>query len=146
MRLPRNVKVFRGQLDAAPFAGMLFLLLLFLVLQSKLVFTPVIPLQLPEVPMNLTGTPEATVIVAVDRTGQIYYDNQPVASLTELSAKLRAAVRKSAEPLSLELQVDDSATLKTTAPLLSLAAESGMRQAWLVARPKPEPLAKARKR
>ena len=58
MRLPRNVKVFRGQLDAAPFAGMLFLVLMFLVLQSKLVFTPVIPLRLPEVPINLSGTPD----------------------------------------------------------------------------------------
>jgi biopolymer transport protein ExbD len=143
MRLPRNAKVFRGQLDAAPFAGLTFLLLLFILLQSKLVFTPVIPIDLPQVPGDLPGTASPTVVLAVDRSGQIYYESQAVTSLADLRARLRTAVHDSPEPLSLELQIDESATLKTTAPLLSLASELGVRHAWLVTRPKPQPIAKA---
>jgi len=142
MRLPRNAKVFRGQLDAAPFAAVTFLLLIFLVLQSKLVFTPVIPIELPEVPLDLPGTAQPTAVVAIDRSGQIYYDNQPVTDLKELRTRLRAVVKQSSEPVGLEIQADRTATLETTAPLLSLASEVGMRQAWLVTRPKPEPITK----
>ena len=40
MKFPRNARVFRGQLDAAPFASVLFLLVLFLLVQSSLVFVP----------------------------------------------------------------------------------------------------------
>ena len=67
MKLPRNVKIFRGQLDAAPFASVAFLLLIFLVLQSKLVFTPGLLLRIdaPEVPLDLPGTANPTVVVAV---------------------------------------------------------------------------------
>ena len=143
MRLPRNAKVFRGQLDAAPFAAVTFLLLLFIVLQSKLVFTPVIPIELPEVPLDLPGTAQPTVVVAIDRSGQMYYDNQPVINLKELRSQLKAVVEKSAEPVGLEVQADRSATWETTAPLLSVASEAGMRQAWLVTRPKIEPIIKA---
>src|SRR5262249_47745158 len=120
MRLPRNVKVFRGQLDAAPFAGVSFLIVLFVVLQSKLVFTPVIPVVLPQVPTDLPGTAQPTVVLAVDRSGQVYYEDQPVVSLAELRARLRAIVQQSREPVSLEIHADKSATLETTAPLFTV--------------------------
>jgi hypothetical protein len=38
MKFPRNARIFRGQLDAAPFAAVLFLLVIFLMLGS-LVYT-----------------------------------------------------------------------------------------------------------
>ncbi len=43
MRFPHNTKIFRGQLDAAPFVGVFFLLVIFLLFNSGLVFTPGIP-------------------------------------------------------------------------------------------------------
>src|ERR1051325_8074927 len=120
MRLPRNAKVFRGQLDAAPFAGVTFLLLIFLVLQSKLVFTPSLRVDLPEVPVDLPGTSNPTLVVAIDQTGQIYYESQAVTNLNDLRVRLRAACEPSREPLTLDWQADQSATFKTTFPVLSL--------------------------
>lgn len=140
MRLPRNAKIFRGQLDAAPFAGVMFLLLLFIVLQSKLVFTPGIRIDLPEVDAELPGIPGPSVVVAVDRSGQVYYESQAVASLADLRDRLRAAVRQSKSPLTLEVMVDKSATLEHWAPVLSLAGEAGMERALLVTRPRTEPI------
>src|SRR5579862_7365575 len=103
MKLPRNAKVFRGQLDAAPFASVAFLLLIFLVLESKLVFTPGVrvDIDLPEVAAVLPGTAQRTVVVAIDRTGLIYYEGQQI-SLLALKNRLRDQIQKSREPLALD--------------------------------------------
>jgi len=45
MRYPRNAKIFRGQLDVAPFIGVFFLLLLFVVMAS-LLYMPGLPVYL----------------------------------------------------------------------------------------------------
>jgi biopolymer transport protein ExbD len=146
MRLPRNVKVFRGQLDAAPFAGVTFLILLFLALQSKLVFTPGIRIDLPEVAGDVPGTADPTAVVAIDRSGQLYYESQAVVSLADLRARLSALVQNSSRPVTLEVQADKSATWETTAPVLGLAAELGMPQAFLVTRPRAEPIVQSRRK
>ena len=140
MRLPRNSKIFRGQLDVAPFAGVSFLLLLFLVLESKLVFTPGIRIDLPEATRDLPGTPEATVVVAVDGSGQIYYESQAVASLAALRERLSAAVAHAKKPPTLEVRADKATTSETITQLLSLAGEVGMRGALWVARPPVKPV------
>jgi biopolymer transport protein ExbD len=147
MKLPRNVKIFRGQLDAAPFASVAFLLLIFFVLQSKLVFTPglLLRIDVPEVPVDLPGTVHPTVVVAVDRTGQIYCDSQAT-TLTNLRTHLKAVVQQSREPVTLEVQADKSATWETTAPLLSLAKEAGMKEALIVTRRGLEPIVKPRRK
>ncbi|MFO1499545.1 MAG: hypothetical protein U1G07_14330 [Verrucomicrobiota bacterium] len=56
MRLPRNLKIFRGQLDVAPFAGVTFLLPLYRP-AIQLVFTPGIVLDLPRVTLICLGPP-----------------------------------------------------------------------------------------
>jgi len=144
MRLPRNAKIFRGQLDAAPFAGVSFLLLMFVVLQSRLVFTPSLRVDLPEVPLDLPGTAQPVIVVAVDRLGQMYYESQAVTNLTDLRNRLRTAVEQAKEAPALEVQADKSASLETTLPVLSLAAEVGIQEARLAVRPRLEPVAKPR--
>ena len=143
MKLPRNAKIFRGQLDAAPFACVVFLLLIFLILQSKLVFTPgiLMDLNLPEVPVDLPGTANPTVVVAIDRAGQLYCDSQST-TLTKLRAQLKAVVEQAKTPVTLEVQADKAATWGTTAPLLSLAWEVGLRDAWIVTRTANQPVFK----
>ncbi len=81
VKLPRNARIFRGRLDAAPFATVLFLLLLFMMLLS-LVYTPGIrvPLDLPTA-ADLPGTDKLTLAVAIDANGQIYFENQPIEEL-----------------------------------------------------------------
>jgi biopolymer transport protein ExbD len=143
MKLPRNAKVFRGQLDAAPFASVAFLLLIFLVLQSKLVFSPGVrvDIDLPQVTTDLPGTSYPTVVVAIDRTGLIYYDGQRT-TLADLRVRLRAAVQNSKEPVTLEVRADKAVTLESTLPLLSLAHAVGMREALFATRTRTEPVFK----
>ena len=77
MKFPRNAKIFRGQLDAAPFAGVFFLLVIFLALSSNIIYTPGIRVNLPQ-GGDLPGTDKPTIAVAVDANGQYYLNKKPI--------------------------------------------------------------------
>ena len=132
MKLPRNAKIFSGQLDAAPFAAIFFLLVLF-VLLGLLVYTPGVKINLP-VATDLPGTDQAVVAVAVDQAGKFYFDNQ-LLSEALLKTRLAAAVKKSAEPLTLLVQADKPVSYETIIHLSLLARDAGMKEAVLATLP-----------
>src|SRR6058998_3877251 len=99
MKFPRTARIFRGQLDASPFVGVLFLVAIFLLLNSSLVFMPGVAIKLPEA-SDFPGVTNVTVSVAVDRNGQLYYENQLI-NPDLLRIKLRGVVRKIKEPVTL---------------------------------------------
>jgi len=133
MKFTRNAKIFRGQLDAAPFAGVFFLFVIFLVLAS-LVYTPGVRIQLPEA-TDLVGTDHPTLAVAVDASGQFYFENQLIQE-PQLKARLKAAVTNSSEPLTLVVQADEAAKSERQMRLLLLAREAGIQEALLATRPR----------
>lgn len=137
MRLPRNARIFRGQLDASPFVGVLFLVAIFLLLNSSLVFLPGVPIRLPEA-SDLPGVTNPTVTVAVDRNGQLYYENQVITE-DSLKVRLREAVRRIREPVTLVLLADKDVSNDTTIRLSKLAREAGLKETWLATRPTSAP-------
>jgi len=69
MRFPRNAKIFRGQIDAAPFAGLFFMLLLMLLLYGNSIFIPGIRVQLRD-----QTTPELEErTLTVEASGRVTY-------------------------------------------------------------------------
>jgi biopolymer transport protein ExbD len=100
MKFTRTARISRGQLDAAPFAAVFFLVVIFMMLGS-LVYTPGarLQLQLPRAD-GLPGTDKPTVSVAVDADGRLYYENQWITE-AKLRVRLSEAVNKSPEPLTL---------------------------------------------
>jgi biopolymer transport protein ExbD len=137
MRFPRNRQIFRGQLDVAAFAGVVFILLVFVLLHSQLVFTPGVPIRLPEVE-ELPGVIGDTVVVAVDASGQYYFDNQ----LTHerlLKQRLIEKVNASREPVTLVVQADKAVTWDELAKLALLARKAGVKDAVLATRPPTSP-------
>jgi len=133
MKFPRHNKIFRGQLDAGPYAAVFFLLVIFLLLSSSLVFTPGVPIDLP-VAANLAGTANATVVVAVDENGRFYFQNQ-ISDEARLREKLKAAVANTSEPLTLIVQADEGVKYTTVVRLALLAQEVGIKEALLATRP-----------
>jgi biopolymer transport protein ExbD len=124
MKFPRNARIFRGQLDAAPFASVFFLLIIF-VLLGTLLYAPGIQVKLPAAgDLPLPGTSGATISVAVT-TNAIYFDNQLV-SENEFSNRLTAAKQKISEPLTLVVQADKEVTLEKLIHLRVLANEAGV--------------------
>ena len=133
MKFPRNARIFRGQLDAAPFAAVLFLLVIFLMIGS-LVYTPGVPLELP-VANDLPGTDKPTIAVAIDGNGRLFFENQGIEE-NQLRGRLRQAAKESKE-LTLLVQADKSVTYDMLIRLSLLARDAGISQAWLATLPRP---------
>jgi len=142
MRFPHNTKIFRGQLDAAPFIGVFFLLVIFLLFNSGLVFTPGVPIQLPEAD-GLPATDNATAVVAVDADGNFYFENQ-LCNEARLKERLGTVVSQSREPITLIVQADKNARSEVVVRLGVLARALGVRDMLQAVRPPvvPLPLAK----
>ena len=129
MRFPRRVQIFKGQMDAAPFASVFFLLVIFLLLNSSLVFPPGLKLRLPEAE-ELPGTSGPPFIVAVDASGLYFYQNQ-VISEEQLKTRLVSAVKQSREPLTLVVLADKSVSYETIIRINRLARSAGIHDAVL---------------
>ena len=136
MKFPRNARIFRSQLDVAPFAAVFFLLVIFMMLGS-LVYTPGarLELQLPRAE-GLPGTDKPTVSVAIDADGRLYYENQWIEE-DDLQCRLREAVKKSPEPLTLVVQADKAVSYETLLRLALLARDAGISEALLATLPRP---------
>lgn len=134
MKFPRNARIFRGQLDAAPFAAVFFLLVLFLMLGS-LVYTPGVHLELPAAE-NLPGTDKPTVAVAIDASGRWYYQNE-VIDETRLRQRLTEVVKGAPEPPVLVVQADKSVTADMLVRLSLLARGVGITNGLLATLPRP---------
>ena len=133
MKFPRNSKFLHGQLDAAPFACVLFLLVIFVALSRNWVYTPGVAIRLPEA-VDLAGTPNAIVAVAIDAGGQLYYEGQ-VTTEDRLRQTLKEAVQRSREPLTLVMQADKDVRYETLVRLGLLAREAQIKDALLATRP-----------
>ncbi len=129
MKFPRNARIFRGQLDMGPFAGVFFLLVLFLLLAS-LVSTPGVQINLPVVSSTeLSGATGPTVKVQLGKDGQIYFEDQLVKP-DELKRRLRDAAQSAQasqaglttpQALTLVLSSDKDATVEMQTAILTLA-------------------------
>ncbi|MCU0786674.1 MAG: biopolymer transporter ExbD [Verrucomicrobia bacterium] len=132
MRYHRNIKMLRGQLDAAPFVMVFFLVLIF-VLLGNLVYTPGVQVRLP-VTDNLPGLDNPSVSVAVDPQGRFYFENQLMSEL-ELRQRLEA-LAGSTPGLILIVHADRDVSYDTLVQLTQLARKSGIEEALLATMPR----------
>jgi biopolymer transport protein ExbD len=123
-------------MDAAPFAAVFFLLLIFMMLAS-LTYTPGarLELQLPQ-GKGLPGTDKPTVLVAIDADGRLYYENQWIEEKA-LRGRLQEVTRKSSEPLTLVVKADGRVTHERVMHLTLLARDAGIPEALLATLPGP---------
>ena len=127
MKFPRNARIFRDQLDAAPFATVMFLLVIFLMLGS-LVYTPGTHIQLPFAE-GLVGTEKRPVEVALDANGRFYFQNQSIEE-NDLKTRLHQMVLDySPEPLALVVQADKAVTYEMFTRLAVLGQQAGISEA-----------------
>ena len=133
MKFPRNARLLRSSFDMAPFAAVLFLLVIFLMLGAFLP-TSGLPLRLP-VANDLPGTDQPTVAVAVDAKGRFYFANQIVAE-DKLKSALKTAVQKSHAPLTLVIRADQAVTYDQLVHLALLARDAGIQNALLATLPR----------
>ena len=135
MKFPRNTRLLRSPFDVAPFAAVLFLLVIFLMLGALL---PVQGLHVelqPPTASDLPGTDKPSVAVAIDSSGRFYFANKIIAE-NELSDDLAAAEKNSREPLTLVIHADKSVTYEQLVRLTMVAREAGIRDVLLATLPR----------
>ncbi len=135
MRLPRNVRIFRGQLDAAPFLSVFFLLIILVVFHTSLVFYPGVEITLPT-GHAVTGVSGPVAVVAVDDSGQFYFRNQTVSD-ARLKALLEEDVERIGPDLTLVIRADQSTKNDRITQLAQLASDAGVKKALLSSSEKP---------
>jgi biopolymer transport protein ExbD len=133
MRFPRNKQIFRGQPDLGAYVGVFFLLLIFVLLNSVIVFTPGVPIHLPDAD-ELPGVAGDTLVVAVDASGTFYFDNQ-VTSERQLKQQLLEQTSASRHPLTLLVQADKAVTIETLFRLAMIARRAGIKDVVPATRP-----------
>jgi biopolymer transport protein ExbD len=133
MKFPRNSRLLRSSFDMAPFAAVLFLLVIFLMLGAFLP-TSGLPLRLP-VANDLPGTDQPMIAVAVDAKGQFYFANQIVAE-DKLKFVLKTAAQKSHAPLMLVIHADKTVTYDQLIHLALLARDAGIQNTLLATLPR----------
>ena len=134
MKFPRNARIFRGQLDAAPFASVFFLLVIFVLLGSML-YAPGIRVNLPSAgDLPLTGAEGPTLSVAVT-TNALYFDNQLI-SENEFSNRLYSATRNLGKPMTLIVQADKEVTEEKLLHLRILSYQAGVQDMLLATLPR----------
>lgn len=141
MRFPRNARIFRGQLDAAPFAGVFFLFVILLLLNTTLIHTPGVRLELPMAARPPAGARHPSVVVALDSAHRLYFRNQIVTE-AELLERLRGevlAATQAGQELTLVALVDQSVPSRAVVRLVEIAGTAGIRDILQATRPYHEP-------
>jgi biopolymer transport protein ExbD len=135
MKFPRNAKILRSPFEVAPFAAVLFLLVIFLML-GALLPTQGIKFQLqPPAANDLPGIDKPTVAMAVDSGGRLYFVNKIVTE-AGLKSQLAEAVKNSRAPLTLVIHADKTVTEGQLIHLALLARAAGIHDALLATLPR----------
>jgi biopolymer transport protein ExbD len=136
MKFPRNAKILRSPFEVAPFAAVLFLLVIFLMLGALLPTQGIrFRLQPPAVDV-LPGTDQPTVAMAVDSGGRFYFANQIVTNEMQLNSSLSNAVKIFRAPLTLVIHADKTVTEDQLIHLALLARNAGITNALLATLPR----------
>lgn len=133
MKFARNARISKGSLEAAPWASVMFLLVMFVML-GGLVYTPGVRLQLPAA-QDLPGTDKPTITVAVDAAGRLYYQNQPVKDELVLVEQLRDFARTAPDKPTLVVQADKNVSYGNLVRVTQLARLAGFEEALLATLP-----------
>jgi len=133
MKLPRNAKVFRGQLDVAPFMGVFLLLLIFVMLQQQIAHVPGLRVELPTAD-DLSGIQGPVLAVVMDSGGRLFFDNQEV-SPTELRKQLTLAAGRLEGPMTLIVRADQRVSVGAWTDLNIMARSAGIREVLLAVNP-----------
>lgn len=137
MKFQRQVKIFRGQLDVAPFAAIFFLMLCFFMMGS-LLYTPGVTMQVsPPVADGFAGTDSPTISLAITANGQFIFDNQVVEErdLQTALQKRIARTPKSSKDLTLVLIPDKSVSYEVLTKVRSMARDAGISEVLEAVRP-----------
>jgi biopolymer transport protein ExbD len=132
MKFARNARITKGSLEAAPWAAVMFLLIIFIML-GGLLYTPGVRVQLP-VAEELPGIEGPSIRIAMDSAGRLYYRSQLISD-ENLVRTLSEFARVAPEKPTLVVEADRQATYDQLIRLTQLARKAGIEDALLATLP-----------
>jgi biopolymer transport protein ExbD len=122
MRYPRNVKIFRGGIDAAPFAGLFFVLVLLMMLFHSHIFFPGVPVELGEQIEEPEITPR---LVKVLRSGEVQFLGADLRT-EAIEKELQNRIQKGTLPKRLVLDAEIGADARIVEKVERMLSASGI--------------------
>ena len=133
MKFPRTAKIMGNQSDAAPYAAVFFLLVIFLLI-AALLPVPGVSLSLPSAD-DLSGAGQPNIAVAIDSSGRLYFANQMITG-AQLKTSLSNKVSHASAPLTLIIEADKTVSYDQLLQLTLLARDAGITNALLATLPR----------
>jgi biopolymer transport protein ExbD len=122
MRYSRNIKIFRGGVDAAPFASLFFIVVLFTMLFYSHVFFPSVPIKIADE----EAPPEMLLrTVKVNAAGEISFLGNSY-NMEEFKRELQARGQKGTLPRRVVIDTEPSANQRTVTQVGNLLKGAGI--------------------
>jgi len=134
MRTRTNLKIVSGKMDAVPLVDVVFLLLIFFLISSSLVFQPGIPVELPTARTSSVRAAEKIVVTITKsdaKSDLLFFNDNPV-RWEDLERELRELVRRSRRVTAAREGAPEGASLRAFSPMLVLRADAGVPYAKIV--------------
>jgi len=128
MPIKTHVRVMSGSIPLAPLVDVIFLLLVFFIMSSSLVFWPGTKVETEvHLPHSYTSSMSAAdkLVITVPRLGRPFFNDRPV-SWEDLELELRELVRQSKLATAKRSAQDPAANPAQRAPLVVLRADKSI--------------------
>ncbi len=125
MRTRSKLKLFSGRPDMVSLIDLLFLLFIFFLVSTSLIFQPGIPVDLPPAYGMAMSTAEK-IIVTIAGDDKIFLNDRPVPE-HELQRRLRETVSGRTAFTARRLNLEDGSALREHAPRIVIRADRGVR-------------------
>jgi biopolymer transport protein ExbD len=132
MTFRTHCQISKGLVDAAPLVNVVFLLLLFFVLNSSFVMVPGVKVDLSPSTMGLTYVSSSLVITAA-RDDLLFFNDQPI-TMDKLEQTLRDAVQQG-RGHDLIIKTDQQVSQGTVMQIMATATRAGITTVNMAARP-----------
>lgn len=134
MKYIRSLSPLRNKFDGMAFSIILGLIILFLLLQSSIIFKPGVSIQLPSPDTaQLPGIVGPTIVIGIDQNDQYYFNGKNV-TLDNLMVTLERAREKN-PVTSVVIVSDQEASINTFANLGALTYKAGLTNILIATNP-----------
>lgn len=133
MTFRTHCQISKGLIDAAPLVNVVFLLLLFFVLNSQLVMQSGVPLILPSSGEFPVRNSFQSLVVTVTSGDLVFFNDQPIA-MDKLEQALREAVQQG-RGHELIIRAGSQVSIGTEFEIVSAANRAGITMVNMAARP-----------
>lgn len=134
MKYQRNLQYAKHKIDGTGFAAVLAIIILFLLIESPLVFKPGISIELPSPQAEeIPGISGPTVVVGVDHNGVYYFDGKNTNEKQLLKQLTR--IHERYPETTVVIAADRIASIDSLATLSTIIYRSGIQRIHIATKP-----------